>query len=516
MSFKHLSAAAIFLFFTAVLCVPAQETDSPNAGSLNGDSGEESVPSQDQSSDEESSDEESSEEESSEEEASDDQSSEEEASEGLSLNMGIGLGATTIDGKTWQVLSVYPDLAVGKLGIGLGINFRYQLIVSSSGHSKLAPREEDWVVKHGSYADWLNLYLTKVEYVRWAQKGDPLYIKAGNITGAVLGTGFTLNGYRNTLFLPDRRLFGAAVDVDGRLVGFPYLGFESVAGNVSRFDVIGGRVYLRPLAWLDVPVIKGFQVGGSGYMDREPFLYLQDDKDDGDSLYDGTMIPSEAREKPIIIKGADTILPVFDNRFIGLRLFTDTVVQPKNSTGFMGGFDGNLFGFLLYGGQYRRMSTNFIPGYFGPAYDTHRGRYYPGAKSDEILITASQGYQGMAGLSFFEGGFITQVTVDGPRYASSDDAPRYRYPHLNGQMVLAEDVIPAFFFDAHYDKYAIDSWEAFRSYKDALIGATVNYKNGPAVISMTVDVQYNPEYETNPDEYDKWDVSTKLETRISF
>ncbi len=510
MRFKQLFTAALFLILSASLSLFAQE-DSGTEETGDQTTEETGVPSDPQGTDPESEDTESADTESADTESGDESGGD---ASGVSLNMGIGLGATTIDGETWQTISMYPDLSFGKLGIGLGVDLRYRFVVSSSGNTEFAPRREDWVVDDGTFADWLNLYMAKIEYARWGHKGDPLYIKAGNLRSAVLGTGFTLGGYTNTLFLPDQRNFGMLLDIDGQLFDFPYLGIETVTGNLSQWDVLGARAYLRPLAGTDLPVIKALQVGISGYTDRKPFLYLTDEDDN--NIYDGTGLSTDTKADPVSMAGTDLILPVINNPAATMRIFTDTVIQPEQSIGFMGGMDGTLIGFLLYGAQFRALGENFIPGYFGPNYDLERGVKYQIATSGKTLIEPYTGYQAMTGFSLLEGDLTTRITVDGPFNPDADADPTYKYPHLQGTVALAEDVIPSFFFDAHYDKYAIDSWESFTSFEDALIGATVNYKNGPAVISMIIDVKYNPEYETNPDQYDQWTVSSRLETRISF
>jgi len=61
--------------------------------------------------------------------------------------------------------------------------------------------------------------------------------------------------------------------IDGSLFGFPYVGLEVLTGNVSKFDVIGGRIYVRPLAFMEESLFGRLQLAATGVFDRDPLLY---------------------------------------------------------------------------------------------------------------------------------------------------------------------------------------------------------------------------------------------------
>ncbi len=44
-------------------------------------------------------------------------------------------------------------------------------------------------------------------------------------------------------------------------------------GNVARFDVLGARLYARPLAGTEIPLLKDLQVGATFAMDTNPGLH---------------------------------------------------------------------------------------------------------------------------------------------------------------------------------------------------------------------------------------------------
>ncbi|HLF20274.1 MAG TPA: hypothetical protein VI704_05755, partial [Bacteroidota bacterium] len=94
----------------------------------------------------------------------------------------IGFGATFIDGETWFLFNLMPELAFGNLGIGLDVNIR----LNSKG--KIRPGEYE------TFGD----YLRVIRYVRWAQKGDPFYTRVGQLDYALLGHGSVIYNYRNS------------------------------------------------------------------------------------------------------------------------------------------------------------------------------------------------------------------------------------------------------------------------------------------------------------------------------
>ena len=176
----------------------------------------------------------------------------EEAEGGFDFGLNLGIGADsfyiddTIGYVTYQKLTVAPDIAFGKFGIGLELTLHYTF-TDEAGVDPIRV-EGDWIPDPALGQNYLDVYLPKFKYIRYGFKGDPLFVKLGSIEDGTLGNGFIMNNYDNTLFLPERRIFGLAFDLDGALFNFPYLGLETFVGNVARFDVLGARLYARPLA----------------------------------------------------------------------------------------------------------------------------------------------------------------------------------------------------------------------------------------------------------------------------
>ena len=433
--------------------------------------------------------------------------------EGFSFGLDLGLGAQTFneDGEsiTYQTLSLMPDIGIGKFGLGLDLTLNYRFDGGEDG-SSFAVRRDDWIP--GDEYGLLEIYLPKLRYVRWGFKGDPLYVKLGSIDDATLGTGFIMGNYANTLFLPEQRIFGMSLDVDGALFDFPYVGIESFAANLAHFDVIGGRLYARPLSGTSIPVVKNLQIGGTAVTDLDPFYHVTDKDLDGDGNDDtGT----------VLVYGGDLILPILTGKALSLSAFGDVVFQTDleggASHGEMVGVGGRIIGIITYGLQLRFLGENFIPTYFGPTYDLFRVENFTVASSDTTLIESSIGWYGSAGFSLLDDQLVFNASLDGPFGSVSPDPDSlFDDLHLRATLMVAEGLLPGFFFDASYDKKSIATFADLGDFTNAAIGANVNYKTGPAVLTLTYNLRYNPDYDPMDPDSKKWETTAGLKSSISL
>jgi hypothetical protein len=399
---------------------------------------------------------------------------------GFDFGLNLGLGADTfyINGQdvTYQKITLAPDISFGKFGIGLELTLHYTFTQASG--IEPVKTEGDWVPGPGQTI--LDVYLPKFAYIRWGHKGDPLFVKLGSIDDATLGNGFIMNGYDNTLFLPDRRIFGLALDLDGSLFKFPYVGLETFVGNVARFDVIGSRLYFRPLAFLDTPIIKNLQIGGTFAMDREPGLYPT----------------GSPWLEPVYLAGADLRLPILTAPATTLAVFSDLAFLANNgSVGGMVGLGGRLFRFLLYGAQVRMLGDDFVPVYFDSTYDLFRQDKWNVA-SGAMHVDAYTGWLASLGFSLFSDLLVFNLTVDGPFQGYRDPADYLEWPHLLAQFTVGKGLIPNLTLQAVYDKRSLGArYGFFQDLVDAeyaVIQARLNYSIGAAVLSLVYDVSKDP------------------------
>ncbi len=407
-------------------------------------------------------------------------------SSGVGFSMSLGIGVQTFNGNdepgTWQSLSLTPDISFGRLGVGLDVTLDYNF--SGGSGSSLAIRRADWwpsgPVTLESVAA---IYLPKIAYVRWGLKGDPLFLKLGSFNDATLGDGFIMGDYNNTLFFPTERHFGLQADVDGSLFDFPYVGVETVVGNLAAFDVLGARFYVRPLAKTDIPILNGLQVGLTAAVDTNPYFE--------------TFSATQGSASAISVFGVGAMLPLLYTKDVfSLVAFTDAASIQAKTWGTMVGVGGRIISIFTYGAQLRLLGPGFTPTYFGPAYDTQRDVQY-----QEVVNPTGSGttFGGLVsgGISLLGDKLVFKLTFDTP-FITSETDPTLRDPHLNGILTLAPGIVPVFSFDFLYDKKGIGTFAEVFDSTNAAIQAKLNLQSGPAVISFIYYITYNPAQSPNP------------------
>ena len=428
---------------------------------------------------------------------------EEESGLSPSLSLEIEIGAETFNNEdgtqtTYQSLGINPDIAFGKFGIGLGIVFHYRF-VDDEGESTFDFRDEDWVPD--DERSFLDIYLPIFRYIRYGQKGDPLYAKIGSIEDGTLGNGFLMGGYANTLFLPEKRYVGLAFDIDGELFAFPYLGIETFVGNLAKFDVLGSRIYTRPLVHSDSLLLSELQIGASFAADTQP-----------DAIYDFEEVPEVGpvyTPDAVQMYSLDFFQPVVAKSTFTGALYGDAAFQPGggevNSGGLIG-FGGRMVKVITYSVNTLLLGDNFVPFYFDPTYDLYRQQKYE-IYSGKLQVDSYTGWLASLGFAFFDDALVFNTSLDSAFVPQSGKDSTY--PHLRSTFSVGEGFLPGIFFDLTYDKKYIKEFADFGDPENTVLGATINYKAGSAVISLGYTLRYLPA------EAD-WETTAKLSTSISL
>jgi hypothetical protein len=435
------------------------------------------------------------------------------AKSGFGFGGGIALGSDVIlsgengEAQTWTKLAFQPDLSFGKIGLGLDLTLHFQLYPNKD--TDFAVYGGDWIPNFNNNGkNFFDVYLPKFLYVRYGVKGsDPLFAKLGSIRDLSLGNGFIMSDYSNMHFLPEQRIFGLDVGLDGSLFNFPYVGLEAIAGNLARFDVVGGRLFARPLVGSSIPVLKNMQVGATAVGDTDPYLY------EVDSLG----ASASGQVPPIAAFGADITVPVIGGTAFPMVVFTDIAWDPNQSTGWMLGLSGRLVSVITYGAQLRVLQDGFIPSYFDANYDLYRAQRY-----DFMQLAHGEDFApswfATAGFSFLQNKLAFNAALDGPFESAPiapvlADADQTDYPHLRAVLRMSPiDKIPVY-FDASYDKYYIGATTGFFpdlvDPTDAVIGLNINYKTGAAVLTLGYDAKWNPPTS-------EFEVTSSLQVAIKF
>jgi len=413
-----------------------------------------------------------------------------EPSKPFSFSGGINLGSDVFpnsvgEPETWTRLGFQPDFGIGKIGIGLDLTFHFKLYPTPDRALELY--EGDWVPLGGKSI--LDVYLPKILYVRYGLKGeDPFFVKLGSISDLTLGNGFIMSDYSNMHFMPEQRIFGLDLGLDGAQFKFPYAGIEVLTGNLARFDVFGARVFARPLAGTDLPILKDAQAGVSIAADRTPYQK-------GGIAYE----PSGAEptsDSPVAVFGGDVTVPILGGKAFPLAAFTEFAFEPNDSFGAMVGLGGRLLGLITYGAQVRLLQDGFIPSYFDANYDIYAAKkyvYMQDAAGDEMRA----GWFASLGTSLFDDVLSFKASVDGPFAAApAGSVSQADFPHLRGVLRLDQLGNFPFFFDASYEKYRLGAENGFFQDlidpSDAVIGLSLNYKTGASVLTLQYDAKWDP------------------------
>jgi hypothetical protein len=276
-----------------------------------------------------------------------------------------------------------------------------------------------------------------------------------SIKDFTLGDGFIMSSYSNMMFLPDRRIFGLDLGIDGALFNYPAIGFDAIAGNLARFDVFGGRVFVRPFHGSAAPLRAGLQAGSTLVVDRLPYRYGE--------------APFLNPETPVVDFGADLILPI-----VG----------------------GRVAGFLTWGAQLRFLQSGFIPSYFDMSYGLYRQARFDPMHEPKSGINTS-GWYALVGLSLFKYFLVFTMALDGPlaRIPAGFEKEQAKFPHARTVLRLGEGLLPVY-FDAAYEKYYLGRKSGFFpdliGPEDSVIGLSANYRTGPSVLSLMYDAVWDP------------------------
>jgi len=256
------------------------------------------------------------------------------------FNFYMGIGSEIIGDVTYTSIALQPDLSFGKFGIGLDVIIRFD--------SNFKLYEPDW--------DETEDIIAKINYIRWATKGAPLFIKIGLLDDVYLGHGSIFYRYSNKLFLPEKRRIGAQFDLDMGPVGW-----ELFDDDVIDNRIFGGRLFIRPFRKSGVFFLKKLAFGLTTAAD----VKIPDP-------YPGTEGPADK----VTVMGGDIDIPIFQVRnLFEFILFTDYVknlyFKGTDGTGIMPGFILNLLGFRFVG-EYHIYNPHFDGPYFNAFYDIER------------------------------------------------------------------------------------------------------------------------------------------------
>ncbi|MEP1032279.1 hypothetical protein [Ekhidna sp.] len=171
-----------------------------------------------------------------------------------------GMTYTQIDGKDYVGLVLSPEFKFGKVGVGLNVPILYGL--------------DDNSIRTEIFEDGVGV-ARLIRYIRYGvQKNDPVYVKAGEISGLMLGYGGLMNNYTNSTSYEKRKV-GIHADFNyDRFIGLELLYSDL---NPESFNLFAARPYIRPLSAFPIKVINTLEVGASFISDKDQTSIITSD-----------------------------------------------------------------------------------------------------------------------------------------------------------------------------------------------------------------------------------------------
>ncbi len=375
----------------------------------------------------------------------------------------MGFGATVIDGEAFYLISIAPEVSFGNLGVGLDLNLR----IGKDGKIRAEDFDEGYD------------YLRIIRYVRWAQKGDPFYIRLGQLDYSRLGHGLILYNYRNSPSYDMRRV-GVEMDLN-----FEKFGFETIYSDFARAGVFGMRGFVRPLKFTSlakIPVVNNLETGVTFAIDADKDANKHSDLTTGAVTDNGSMS----------IIGMDIGLPVISYPIFKTTLYFDYANIVDYGAGAAAGVDVQFsgMGLLTLSAKYERrwLGDQFLPSYFNSMYEQERFRPLDSVRfvSKAMTLksaTAMEGYYGELVLSVLN----TLHIIGG--YQAPVGVKNQGLLHLQ---LITGDIIPVVQLSGGYDKRNVGS--VFKLDNNSVLYAEVGYKPYPfMVVSMLYEWTFREE-----------------------
>jgi len=352
---------------------------------------------------------------------------------------GAVVGAVTIDGKTFQQLSLRADIPIGKFGFGIDC----QLLFDEKGQI----RKDDW--------DQWQDYLDKIYYIRYGKKSEPFYIKLGGLDYSYIGYSNIVNGYSNMVQYPSRKRYGGELSFyvpSEKYEGKPLFGGELFFNDIKEAFikspakpglVFGTRAFYRPMKYLELGVTFAGDLNEyNAFLDKDgdgvpdaidlypnkrslatemdkiseaDWNYLISDSHWGatrqeryDALVNNGMIPKDTarmadlfnlndQSSRMYAASFDIGIPIISNEKVKFDIYSDiTQLKGGNKTyGWGVALPGaqliigseNVSKFLTIKAEYRRSSKEFLFGYFDNTYELERAQF---VENSNQVITKQQ------------------------------------------------------------------------------------------------------------------------------
>lgn len=295
-------------------------------------------------------------------------------------------------------LDLYGSFEFSMLGLGVGLPVRFILkndddIPTTGG---IFPKE-DW----DDARDWVAI----LNYFHYGHSGDMFYFYFGEQRNRYVGNGSIVGAYYGDLRLyhPQR---GVNLEVNT-----DYAGLDFFMDDVTPPNVIGGRVYIKPVSFFSKENYgNNLEIGASYFAD----VFAPDKITGGEPGDDGRVISRTNMQ----IFGFDVSFRVLAMKYYQLTPYTDINKIVDAGTGMHFGLKHKFMlptstdMQILSRWEVRAMEADYIPSYFNTFYDIER-EYYKGVKSENQQMTKWQYLlDAFDGSKSWTGGYYLDLVFD--------------------------------------------------------------------------------------------------------
>ena len=288
---------------------------------------------------------------------------------------------------TWQGKALLLELDLygsaefsNRLGFGVGLPVRF-ILKNGSGADEIEKTggifpKEDW----DDARDWVAI----LNYFHYGNSGDMFYFYFGEQRNRYVGNGSIVGAY-----FGDLRLYHPQRGVNLE-VNTDYAGIDFFMDDVTPPNVVGGRVYLKPLSFLNKEsYANNLEIGASYFADVfAPDKITSKTASSGEE--ERELFKSNAQ-----IFGFDIDFRLLALKYYQLTFYTDINHIVDAGTGLHFGLKHKLMMpgskdiQILSKWEVRAMESNYIPSYFNTFYDIER-EYYKGQSANEPVTNTTK------------------------------------------------------------------------------------------------------------------------------
>ena len=353
--------------------------------------------------------------------------------------LGLGIGVNRETNILYTLLEPRFDLHLAGFGLGLAVPLNLEVYNANPDPAKPGSRIGTGHLGHFRKEDYQTArdFARVLQYLTYGKKEDHLYVNVGQIYAESLGHGEIMRRYQPNIDLDVVRI---AAEVDAYN---DYLGVELVTNDLLSATVLGGLLFVKPLALVsDNPTARSLSIGFTYAADRTaPSGLSIDTQSFAGSTLNGCGCAPRLRsddggktfhlvygESAVNLWGVDAELKVLKTANVDLKPFIDY----SHLVGGDGGLTLGLLGRFNFGvplqalrlvAELRYLGDRYRPEYFDTFYEVDRYIFLDSPRGNLGLPQSQQqaalgGFGSRAGyyleVSYgMPGWFSTTIAIEG-------------------------------------------------------------------------------------------------------